>query len=291
MFWFFGHEACGILAPWPGIEPTPPALEGEVLTTGLPGKSPERRHFGPSPKIYSIASPAPHFLGWDGWPGRSEDQLLALMVLVEGELEAAGPQPTLCSPGAVSARWKGNLPVIFTKMPSRLGDSCLFSYDFLSFLQLCLHVTLPLPRERRKPPSSRWVAFSYLVLQWVAASFLISWRVKDDTKYLVFVMYQVFAFYDAISFVCLVCSHFCFPNNSVEVNFKISTFTTCLTNQLFSDLNFYLFICYRSIVDIQYCVSGVQQNDSVIHMYISIFFSFFRYSYCKILNIVPCAIQ
>ena len=45
MFWFFGHEACGILAPWPGAEPIscyqpPPlsprphlALEGEVLTT------------------------------------------------------------------------------------------------------------------------------------------------------------------------------------------------------------------------------------------------------------------
>ena len=37
MFGFFGHEACGILAPWPGIEPAPPALESEVLTTGLPG--------------------------------------------------------------------------------------------------------------------------------------------------------------------------------------------------------------------------------------------------------------
>ena len=39
MFWFFGHKACGILAPRPGIESTPPALEGEVLVTGLPGKS------------------------------------------------------------------------------------------------------------------------------------------------------------------------------------------------------------------------------------------------------------
>ena len=39
MFCFFGHEAWGILAPLPGIEPLPPALEGEVLTTGLPGKS------------------------------------------------------------------------------------------------------------------------------------------------------------------------------------------------------------------------------------------------------------
>ena len=41
MFCFFGWEACGILAPQPGIEPAPPALEGEVLTTGLPGKSPK----------------------------------------------------------------------------------------------------------------------------------------------------------------------------------------------------------------------------------------------------------
>ena len=39
VFWFFGREACGILAPRPGIEATPLALEGEVLTTGLPGKS------------------------------------------------------------------------------------------------------------------------------------------------------------------------------------------------------------------------------------------------------------
>ena len=43
MFWvfffFFGHKAPGILAPGPGIEPATPALEGEVLTTGLPGKS------------------------------------------------------------------------------------------------------------------------------------------------------------------------------------------------------------------------------------------------------------
>ena len=39
MFWFFGCEACGILAPWQGIEPAPPALEGEVLTTEPAGKS------------------------------------------------------------------------------------------------------------------------------------------------------------------------------------------------------------------------------------------------------------
>ena len=36
---FFGHKACGILAPQPGIEPAPPALEGEILTAGPPGKS------------------------------------------------------------------------------------------------------------------------------------------------------------------------------------------------------------------------------------------------------------
>ena len=41
MFWIFGHKACWILAPWPGIKLVPHALEWEVLTTGPPGKSPE----------------------------------------------------------------------------------------------------------------------------------------------------------------------------------------------------------------------------------------------------------
>ena len=41
MFWFFGCEACGILVPQSGIESAPLALEGKVLTTGLPGKSPK----------------------------------------------------------------------------------------------------------------------------------------------------------------------------------------------------------------------------------------------------------
>ena len=36
---FFGHTACGILALQPGIEPTQPASEDEVLTTETLGKS------------------------------------------------------------------------------------------------------------------------------------------------------------------------------------------------------------------------------------------------------------
>ena len=39
MFSLFGHGARGILAYQPGIEPAAPTLEGEVLTTGPPGKS------------------------------------------------------------------------------------------------------------------------------------------------------------------------------------------------------------------------------------------------------------
>ena len=39
-FFLLSEEVCGILAPLGGgIEPTPLALEGEVLTTGPPGKS------------------------------------------------------------------------------------------------------------------------------------------------------------------------------------------------------------------------------------------------------------
>ena len=42
VFVFFlnlGHKVYEILAPWLGIEPRPPALEGKVLTTGTPGKA------------------------------------------------------------------------------------------------------------------------------------------------------------------------------------------------------------------------------------------------------------
>ena len=41
MFGVFGPEAHGILVPRPGIEPALCALEGKVLTTGKPRKSPE----------------------------------------------------------------------------------------------------------------------------------------------------------------------------------------------------------------------------------------------------------
>ena len=45
-FWFvcllvFGYDTCGFLAPRPGTEPTPPTLQGKVLTSGPPGLSPE----------------------------------------------------------------------------------------------------------------------------------------------------------------------------------------------------------------------------------------------------------
>ena len=39
MFWLFGHHTYGILALQPGINPLPPALEGEVSTTGPSGRS------------------------------------------------------------------------------------------------------------------------------------------------------------------------------------------------------------------------------------------------------------
>ena len=39
MLWLFGHEACSISSLQPGIEPVALVLEGDVLTTGLPGKS------------------------------------------------------------------------------------------------------------------------------------------------------------------------------------------------------------------------------------------------------------
>ena len=39
--------ACGILVPWPGIEPMTSALQGGFLTTGPPRKSPEPLFYEP----------------------------------------------------------------------------------------------------------------------------------------------------------------------------------------------------------------------------------------------------
>ena len=39
MSWCFGHEACGILAPQPGLKPSTPALESKVVISGPPEKS------------------------------------------------------------------------------------------------------------------------------------------------------------------------------------------------------------------------------------------------------------
>ena len=48
MFWFFGCKTCGILASQPGIECAHPALEGEVLTPGPPGRFLSQLVLGPS---------------------------------------------------------------------------------------------------------------------------------------------------------------------------------------------------------------------------------------------------
>ena len=37
MFCFFDHKMCGIVAPRPGTEPSPSALEGKILTPRLQG--------------------------------------------------------------------------------------------------------------------------------------------------------------------------------------------------------------------------------------------------------------
>ena len=66
---FVGHEACRILAPQPEIKPAPPALTGEVWTTGLPGKSPQVHvkvaKSGPLAQRSALSAPSPNSgVGW-----------------------------------------------------------------------------------------------------------------------------------------------------------------------------------------------------------------------------------
>ena len=56
-FVFFSQEACGILAPQPGIKLTPSASEGKVLTAGPPGKSLEEQSFKADIMYYEPSPP------------------------------------------------------------------------------------------------------------------------------------------------------------------------------------------------------------------------------------------
>ena len=47
---FFGHEACGILAPGPGIKPVPPALEVQSLNHWTSREVPSSIFFNDSKK-------------------------------------------------------------------------------------------------------------------------------------------------------------------------------------------------------------------------------------------------
>ena len=58
VFWFFGHKACRILAPQPGIKLTSSALEGKVSTTGPPGKSPPLTFYNLLPARWDPLSPS-----------------------------------------------------------------------------------------------------------------------------------------------------------------------------------------------------------------------------------------
>ena len=83
MFWSSSHEACGIPAPQPGIEPAPPALDGEVLPTGPAGKSHGKSSFAETRKkspplpalrlflpvsitVTTLFPTSPHIHFWEG---------------------------------------------------------------------------------------------------------------------------------------------------------------------------------------------------------------------------------
>ena len=61
---FFGQEVNEILASWPGIKPVFLVLEGEVLTTGSPGKSPPCWFLNNS----EVISPQDNWYDWSFFP-------------------------------------------------------------------------------------------------------------------------------------------------------------------------------------------------------------------------------
>ena len=91
MFWIFGSEACGTLAPWPGIKSTPPALEGKVSTTGPPGKSPNGSSDTEKVRYKSLSENLPQLsVLQPAWAGSGE-WLPALKAAGKAGLAAVNP--------------------------------------------------------------------------------------------------------------------------------------------------------------------------------------------------------
>ena len=81
-----------------------------------------------------------------------------------------------------------------------------------------------------------------------------------------------------------------------SVSFDVTTMTCWRLGRIwafFTNKAFFKKKFYWNIVNLQCCVSGVQQSDSAmqIHIYLFSFRFFSIIDYNKILNIVPCAIQ
>ena len=98
--------ACGILVPWPGIEPTSPALESEFLNTGPPGKSSvsQAGHTGLSVSVHLTSCLAGWWSVWGQAPqgcGCNLSTVLSVGMNLLHSFRSLG-RITVCSPFAAS---------------------------------------------------------------------------------------------------------------------------------------------------------------------------------------------
>ena len=129
------ERMAGIFVPWPGMEPTPPAVEGssESLTTGAPGKSPERMFWG------------------EKYPGRSHPALNDLFLGVARGGQAADQTPPLTEGGTgpLKTVWHIYVTFFFFFLQSH-------SVSGSSRVRKCLSAS---NRDPLKPKERVWVLF------------------------------------------------------------------------------------------------------------------------------------
>ena len=128
-FFFFGHEAHEILAPRPGTEPASPVLEGEVVTTGPPGKVPVvslfdgrdsrqwihlcglvRYQSSPSHLPYSVSDSTIHSLSCSSQKSGSHSSLPFLPPHTENLSPSSNSASKVCLPSAIFLFLPGLIP-------------------------------------------------------------------------------------------------------------------------------------------------------------------------------------
>ena len=236
----FGLESCGILAPWPWIEPIPATLEGEVLSTEPPGKSLRDDFYGikntlwwdfpgsPVAKTLSSQFRGPRFNPWSG-------------TCIP---HATTKDPTTKPQSSQVNKWKKVKSEICSVISDSMQILQVRILEWVSFspprgwTQVCLHCRWILYQVSHKgsPRILQWVAYPFSTgstwprnqtgVTCIAGRFFTNWVIREApiNKYFLKILYDIKVmdiYHYQFSWVTQSCPTLCDPMDCSTPGFPV----------------------------------------------------------------------